>query len=147
VQRLTQRVWRVAGARRHAYVVTDTPGHVAAIVDADTDDATQWQALRAAAPADVRWLVFLSPGAEQAGAALAARWPAAHALAASREALQLGTDTRLEPLSLGSTPGLHIVDDALLLRGDAEGPPAELVRAGVRWIAGGRGFLQRLRIG
>ncbi|HMO44449.1 MAG TPA: NUDIX domain-containing protein [Rubrivivax sp.] len=149
VQRLSPRLLRVAGQRRHAYVVTDTAGSEAAIVDADPADAPQWQAVQAAAPQAVRWLLFLAAGALEARATLAARWPAAQVWSVSAapdpargDMLGLGADTRLEPVA----GGLRIVEDGVLLVGDARG--AEPLRnAAADWTAGSRGFLQRLRSG
>lgn len=148
VTRLSPRLLRIAGSRRHAYLVNDTAGTQAAVVDADPDDAAQWAALRAAAPVDVRWL--LSTGAEPPPAAVRAQWPDAQAAAvtATLPEITLGTDTRLRAVALGPGHGLLVVEDAVALSGDATAPSAEVEAraraAGARWLAGARGFLRRI---
>lgn len=155
VQRLSPRLVRVAGQRRHAYVVTDTAGSEAALVDPDPTDLPQWQAVQATVPQTVRWLLFLAPDAQQTCATLAARWPAAQVWRAGAapdragdHAFALGADTRLESVACGAQRGLCIVEDALLLAGDADRvEPSCGAAAGADWVAGRRGFLHRLRDG
>ena len=155
VQRLSPRLLRVAGASRHAYIVTDTAGRAAAIVDADPADAAQWQALQAAAGASVRWLLSLHPVDAATAAALAQRWPAAQRGPAGdeggRETFALGSDTRLQTVRLDTHRGLRIAEEAVLLAGDGTqreaAAAAGWVVGGVEWLAGARGFLQRLGAG
>jgi 8-oxo-dGTP pyrophosphatase MutT (NUDIX family) len=145
--RLSPRLLRVAGARRHAYVVTDTTGTEAALVDADPDDPAQAQALADAAPPAVRWLLFTGAVDEAVAAALRQRWPGAHTLAvrdlAAGSGLAVGADMRLHALALGAGHGLLVAEDATLLAGDAAPDEAASVPGAV-WIAGARGFLRRI---
>jgi 8-oxo-dGTP pyrophosphatase MutT (NUDIX family) len=145
--RLAPRLLRVAGARRHAYLVTDGVGSEAAVVDADPEDAAQWQALLAAAPPRVRWR--LATGARLPAAATA--WPAAQTLTAAEAAggpdLALGADCRLRPVAAGGGHGWLLVEDAIVLGGEApadDALAAAAAAAGARWRAGARGFLQRI---
>jgi 8-oxo-dGTP pyrophosphatase MutT (NUDIX family) len=151
VTQLSPRLWRVAGERRHAYLVTDTAGSEAAIVDAEPGDAAQWQALQIAAPRAVRWLLFHAPPDAAATQAVAQRWPEArHCVVAALPAgaLALGADTLLGPMALGARQALRIVGEGILLVGDLPGvPPAEAAAQGVRWLAGTRGFLQGRGVG
>jgi 8-oxo-dGTP pyrophosphatase MutT (NUDIX family) len=113
VQQLSPRLWRVAGARRHAYVVTS--GADSAVVDADADDAAQAQALRA-------------------------HWPQARAIASAAVVagtdIALGTDTHLRALH----GGLLLVEDGIAIGGDT--PVEPWADTGAAWFAGARGFLQ-----
>ena len=56
VQPLSARLWRIAGQRRHAYLVRDPDGGEAVVIGADADDAAQASALRELAGAAVRGL-------------------------------------------------------------------------------------------
>jgi 8-oxo-dGTP pyrophosphatase MutT (NUDIX family) len=146
--RLSPRLLRVAGARRHAYLVTDRAGLEAALVDADPDDTAQREALAAATPARVRWL--LSTEARPPAAAAAAAWPAAQALAVAALAggpdLALGADCHLRPIGAGTAAGLLLVEDGFALGGAASSETivAVAATAGARWLAGASGFLQSL---
>jgi 8-oxo-dGTP pyrophosphatase MutT (NUDIX family) len=152
VVRLSPRLWRVCGERRNAYLVTDTAGIEAAVVDADPGDAAQWQALQAAAPQGVGWLLSTGPAQAAAVAELSRRWPGARrvqAAAAGDDALlALGSDTQLQVVALGDQYGLRIVEETLLLVGDASAARlSAAARQGIEWLAGARGFLQRLEDG
>jgi 8-oxo-dGTP pyrophosphatase MutT (NUDIX family) len=151
--RLTPRLLRVAGARRHAYLVTDRAGTAAALVDADPDDPAQWAALHEAAPTGVNWL--LATGATPPPAAVRAQWPVAQAaaVAATLPEITLGADTRLRAVPFGQGhSALLLVEDGIVLGGDAIAaatePSTEAVAparaAGARWFAGARGFLRRI---
>ena len=148
VVRLSPRLCRISGTRRNAYLVSDTAGSVAAVVDADTGDAAQWQALQTAAPQCVGWLLSTSAAQADATPELSRRWPRARPVqvaAAGDELLPLGRDTRLKVVAVGDRCALHIVDESTVLAGDATA--AQLpgaARQGVEWLAGARGFLQRL---
>ena len=137
---------RIAGARRHAYLVS-SPDSAAAAIDADPGDAAAWAALQAAAAgATVRWLLGTSGGgaapAESAGSAesaarLARAWP--QAAPGGRGPLQLGPGATLEPLH----GGWLLVQARVLIGGDVPAAAAAGT-AGADWLAGAHGFLRPL---
>lgn len=139
VTRLSPRLLRIAGVRRHAYLVGG--GGEAAVIDADPDDAAQWQALCAAAPTGVRWLLSLGDGPP--GPAVKAQWPGASAVAVAAWAgdtvLALGADVHLRKPAPGG--GLLLVEDGIVIGG--ESVPRQHAGTAV-WLAGARGFLQRI---
>ena len=141
ITRLSPRLRRIAGAKRHAYLVTDLGGNEAAVIDADADDPAQWQTLCGAAPAGVRWL--LASGARPPTLAVQAHWPEARAAAAAacQGELRLGTDTRLQAIAIGGQCALRLDEEDIVLGGEAA--PADAAHA-ARWFAGARGFLKRL---
>jgi 8-oxo-dGTP pyrophosphatase MutT (NUDIX family) len=138
VTQLSPRLWRVAGAAGHAYLVRDSAGSEAALVDADAGDAAQLQALLALATAPVRHLLFTRV-ADARGEALRAHWP----LAGDGDpggTLQLGSDARLLPQPGGGGHiGWLLQPDGVALVGEA----AELAVA-AQLLAPRHGFLRRI---
>jgi len=141
ITRLSPRLRRIAGVKRHAYLVTDLGGNEAAVIDADAEDAEQWHVLCNAAPAAVRWL--LASGPLPPPAAVQAHWPAARAAAAGtcQDELRLGIDTRLHTIAIGGQCVLRLAEDDIVLGGEAALAGAAHA---ARWFAGARGFLTRL---
>lgn len=150
VTRLSPRLLRVAGARRHAYVVTGSAGGEAAIVDADPQDEAQLAALEAAVQGAVHWLLSLTAvAAGDTLRPLQTRWPRARVEAIDRlaadQAVDLGHDARLRVVAAGGPAVLLLEQEATLLVGDSIARPETLAAAGgAEWVAGARGFLQRL---
>jgi len=143
VTQLSPRLWRVAGERRHAYLVTSASSREAAVVDADPDDGAQWRALIDAAPQNVRWL--LATGVRPQATAVGARWPAATCASLTELAdgttLMVGADTELRVVSQPADRGLLLVDDAILLATEASSAAAACPDA--TWVSAATGFLRR----
>lgn len=141
VTQLSPRLWRVAGVRGHAYLVSDAAGGSAALVDADAADAAQRQALlQVAGAATVRWLCTTQ--AEDAPAAdLRDCWPDA-APAGATSLLRLGTQTTLRALPQGAQSRAWMVSEdgiALVPEGTTQ-----VVAQGVERLAPRQGFSQRV---
>jgi hypothetical protein len=138
VTQLSPRLWRVAGAAGHAYLVRDSAGSEAALLDADAGDAAQLQALQALAAASVRHLLF-TRAADARAEALRAHWPLA-GNGGPGGSLQLGGDAQLLPLPGGSGHiGWLLQPDGVALIGEAAEAPIA-----AQWLAPRQGFLRRV---
>jgi hypothetical protein len=117
VTQLSTRVWRIAGATRHAFVVCDSARTEAALIDADENDAAMRAALQALAVPAPR--VRLGTQAE----------------ADAAQRLRIGTDCSLRRIAGSSwcveEDGIVIGDDAATLAPDAA------------WLAPSAGFMRR----
>lgn len=138
VQRLSARLWRVAGKSRNAYLVRDPGSGGCAVIDADRADAAQWQALHSMATGEVRHEL-----STQAGAANTTP-------CATGARLQIGPATTLRWLQLaGATAPCLLLEEERTVIGGAAGGPSELPSEPVRklpqdhidWIAPAHGFL------
>jgi 8-oxo-dGTP pyrophosphatase MutT (NUDIX family) len=138
VTQLSAHLWRVAGMRGHAYLVSDSARSDAALVDADAEDAAQTQALLALGAAPVRHLLF-TKAEDVPTAALRAHWPLA-GRGAPGGRLQLGNDALLlaRPGGSGHVEWL-LQPDGIALIGDAPAPAAA-----AQWLAPRQGFLRRM---
>ena len=138
VTQLSPRLWRVAGARCHAYLVCDSARSEAALIDADAGDAAQLQALQALAVAPVRHLLF-TKAADAHGGALRAHWPLAGNDAPGGR-LQIGSDALLLAQATdGGRVSWLLQPDGVALIGEA-GEPA----VAAQWLAPRQGFLRRI---
>jgi 8-oxo-dGTP pyrophosphatase MutT (NUDIX family) len=138
VTQLSPRLWRVAGAAGHAYLVRDSAGSEAALVDADAGDAAQLRALQALAAAPVRHLLFTKTE-DARGEALRTHWPLAGS-GLPGAAVHLGSDAKLLPQPGGNGHlGWLLLPDGVALVGDAAEPPAA-----AQWLAARQGFLRRM---
>jgi len=117
VQRLSPRLWRVAGAACNAYLVRDGEGGDWIALGTDATDGAQQQVLRAVAGAEPRDI----------------------GRGAAPQVLRLGAGTTLRALAGG-----WLLEEERTLIGAPAGisPPP-----GVEWIAPAQGFLRRHRAG
>ncbi|MDM0115876.1 NUDIX domain-containing protein [Variovorax sp. J22R133] len=153
VMRLSPHVWRVTAADAasadapgaHSYFVGGTDGPWA-LIDPLPHDAAHAAALRAAAPGDVRWILF-TQGKEASTQACKDAWPDATVLQPQpNEELKLG-DATLRVLSVqGDVDARHylLVQERLLFAGTAL-QQAMAPRDDVAWIAPHQGFIVATR--
>ncbi len=127
VTQLSPRLWRIAGAAGHAFVVSDSAHSQTVLIDADMSDAEQGTALRSLGLPAPHTRLSTRPGAD------------------APKRLQLGADCTLRRLD-GATAGLAFVleQDGIAIVDAAWAPEAV---PGVDWLAPGRGFLRRIRCG
>jgi 8-oxo-dGTP pyrophosphatase MutT (NUDIX family) len=149
VMRLSARTVRVTDGTElaHSYFVGAAGGDCA-LIDPLSADAAHVEALRAAAPGRVRWILWTRA---QAGApanardALMAAWPEASVeQPAPGDELIIG-DARLQVLSsAGDTQARQflLVEEHTLFTGAAQ-PPMIADADLVQWIAPGQGFMRR----
>lgn len=118
VQQLSARLWRVAGAARHAYVVRDADG-AGVLIGGDAADAAQARALQAVAGAPLRALHAAPDGTT----------------------LRLGAGTSLQALA----QGWLLEQERTLICGDGDGAAVAASTPPVEWIAPAHGFLRPAR--
>jgi 8-oxo-dGTP pyrophosphatase MutT (NUDIX family) len=144
VLQLSQRLWRVGGMRRNAYVVADGAGGDCALIDADADDPQQLRALAGLPLGAVRHLLFSEESSADALRRLRETFPQAQVATAPPDGLRVGAQATLRGLRSTGAAGLcwRLDEDAMLLGGDsvtllatAQGTP------GIEWLAPTRGFL------
>jgi 8-oxo-dGTP pyrophosphatase MutT (NUDIX family) len=140
VTQLSPRLWRVAGAAGHAYLVSDGARSAAALIDADAADALQLQALQTLAVAPVLHLLF-TKAADVSHGALRAHWPLADN-GAPAERLPLGNDALLLSAGSGGHVSWLLQPDGIALVGDAPVPGMS-----ANWLAPRRGFLRHMHDG
>jgi hypothetical protein len=144
VVQLSPRLWRICGAGGQAHLVADRARSAAALIDADSTDSAQMQALHALAPPPVRYLLS-THHAVGPDPALQAAFPQAAWGSHAGPDLQLGADCTLRVLD-GAALGLAyaIVQDGIAV---ADAYWADLVATGIAWLAPTRGFLRRTASG
>ncbi|MDH6594987.1 8-oxo-dGTP pyrophosphatase MutT (NUDIX family) [Variovorax sp. TBS-050B] len=144
---LSARIRRVAGdggdAGPHSYFVGSEEGPLALIDPAPPGSAAA-DALRAAAPGPVRWLLSTAPRTPAAAEALThwqSAWPGASAAwPAPRESIALGGATlKVVPGAEGAPRQFLLAEERTLFTGTADPAPG----TGAEWIAPARGFLFR----
>lgn len=118
VQQLSARLWRVAGATRHAYLVRDADGGTA-LIGGDAGDTAQAHALRGLAAAPLPTLAAAPPGSTR----------------------HVGAGTTLRALP----QGWLLEQERMLIDGDGDADATLLPQ--VAWIAPPHGFLRRARPG
>ncbi|MBT2334915.1 NUDIX domain-containing protein [Variovorax paradoxus] len=155
VTQLSARIVRVAGGASgpsgatdsHSYFVGGKNGHWA-LIDPAPHGSAQSEALRAAAPGQVRWLLSTQPRTQAAVASLEARrslWPDASVpWPEPGDALDLGGATLRVRQASGESSALRflLVEERTLFAGAVEAPA---MHAGdeVEWIAPAGGFIFR----
>jgi len=143
IMQLSARLWRVCGEAGNAYLVSDTSGTEAALIDAKPADAAQWQALRTLSGPPVRWLLFTQTGDADA-AELQAHWPAARQPGPAQigQPIALGADSTLRRLPSGYLLEQHRWALGLLT-------PADLtaLRGEIDWLVPRQGFMRRIATG
>jgi 8-oxo-dGTP pyrophosphatase MutT (NUDIX family) len=126
VTQLSPRLWRVSGTQGHAYLVADTARSEAVLIDADTADPPQMQALRTLAPAAVQ------PLSTRHGAS-------------AQSPLQLGPDCTLQVLDGGPLGQAFVIEqDGIAI---ADTAWADAAAPDANWLAPTHGFMRRLRCG
>ena len=125
VTRLSPRLWRVAGATRHAFVLTDSARSQALLIDADTADTAQGAALLTLALPALRSSVSTQPGAD------------------APQRLQLGADCTVRRLDSAAAGLAFVVDQDGIAIADAAWSSETM--PGVDWLAPPRGFMRRNR--
>lgn len=159
VMRLSARIVRVTGAVEgpaagtvlaHSYFV-GTAGGDCALIDPVCADPAHVEALRAAAPGRVRWILWTQAQADASGHAhntLSAAWPEASVVhPAPGDELAVG-DTTLQVRSSARNAQAHqflLMEDHTLFTGAASHPVgADGTTDLVQWIAPGQGFVRRV---
>ncbi|MBS0453449.1 MAG: NUDIX domain-containing protein [Proteobacteria bacterium] len=147
---LSPRVLRVTapsgeGPGAHSYYVGTPGGDAWALIDPQLADPAHAQALLAAAPGPVRWLLSTQRSIEAVVVqALRAQWPAAeHPALAHGQELVLGDVALrvLAPAGALESRGFLLVPDAMLFAGAARWSTSDL-GAQVAWLAQSSGFVQ-----
>lgn len=149
VMRLSARIVRVTDgpALAHSYFVGAAGGDCA-LIDPVSADAAHVEALRAAAPGRVRWILWTGAQAEasaDAGDALRAAWPeASMKQPASGDEIAIG-DAKLQVRQSADDAQVRqflLVEEHTLFTGAAP-PAANGDTDPVQWIAPGQGFMRR----
>jgi hypothetical protein len=125
VTQLSPRLWRVAGAARHAFVVCDSAHSQAVLIDADVADAAQQAALQSLAMPVCHGPIDTRRGA------------------AAPDRLQLGADCTLRLLDGGANGLAFVIEQDGIAIADSAWTPATAPGAG--WLALTRGFMRRMR--
>ena len=150
---LSPNVWRVTSSRadaspgEHSYFVGAGTGGPWALIDPHVGDDAHAQALRAAAPGPVQWILSTRghDAAQGAASPWRALWPEARFAG-----IEPGADVRLGEAVLrvlahgsdASARGFLLLPGGLLFAGAAAWAPAALPRE-AQWLAPALGFLQR----
>ena len=119
VTQLSARVWRIAGAARHAFLVSDSARTETALIDGDAGDPALQAALQALGMPLPRVRLGLQDDTTP------------------QQQLRIGTDCSLRPVAGAAW---LVEEDGLALGGDASAGPAA-----AQWLAPSAGFLRRGR--
>lgn len=151
---LSPRVLRVTGRAgeegpgAHSYFVGTGEGGAWALIDAQPDDPAHAQALLAAAPGPVRWLLSTQRDIDAVKRqALRAAWPGAELLSLQPgQELALGDSILRASAPAGSAGacGFLLLPDGMLFAGAASWCADDLTEQ-VAWLARSSGFLQAAR--
>ena len=127
VTQLSPRLWRVAGATGHAFLVSDSARSQTVLIDADAADAAQSAALQALGGPALPQTLSTRPGT------------------AAQARLQLGADCTLHVLDRAAAGLVYVLEqDGIAIADAVCAPPAA---PDVGWLAPTRGFMRRLRSG
>lgn len=150
--RLSGRVLRLPteGARANSYVVGSADANACAVIDPASADAAHLDALLAAAPGPIGWILLTrgDPANTAAAAALKARTGAlvhgpgdgAEPVLQGGQALAVAPGTTLRAIAQGACLQYLLVEEQTLFTG-AAAPAAPPAGEAVEWLAPGAGFL------
>jgi 8-oxo-dGTP pyrophosphatase MutT (NUDIX family) len=127
VTQLSPRLWRIAGAAGHAFMVSDSARSQAVLIDTDATDAAQDAALQSLGLPALHTRLSTRAGSD------------------SPQCLQLGADCTLRRLDDSAAAAAFVVEQDAIALADAAWTPA--AAKGADWLAPTRGFMRRIRCG